>query len=147
MIKTILIGIYLIIPVILFSILVFPYWLVTWLKLGRWADPYVKMLGAAYSRHLLWLGGAKVAVTGLENIPKDRRDICFISNHQSYVDIPFIVGYIPRLTGFGQRPSCTRSPSFGSLKALDAETGEGKRKIRDRHDHAGSKSIRDGHPL
>jgi len=109
----------------------------------------VKMLGAAYSRHLLWLGGAKVAVTGLENIPKDRRDICFISNHQSYVDIPFIVGYIPRLTGFVAKAELYKVPFLRIwLKALGCvklERGSGRSAIA--MISAGSKSIRDGHPL
>ncbi len=148
MLKTILLGIYLIVPVLLFSILVFPYLLIVWLKLGKWADPYVKSLGAAYSRHLLWLGGGRVTVRGLENIPA-RKDICFISNHQSYVDIPLIVGYIPRLTGFVAKSELFKVPFLRIwLKALGCvklNRGSGRSAIAMISE--GSKSIRDGHPL
>ena len=73
-----------------------------------------------WSPALLWAGGAKLSVEGLENIPLNQA-VIFVSNHQSTVDIPVlfsvlplnlrfvakhVLGYVPflgwylRLTGF-----------------------------------------------
>lgn len=38
--------------------------------------------------------GARVTVEGLENVPRDQACV-FVANHQSYLDIPAIWGYVP----------------------------------------------------
>ncbi len=43
--------------------------------------------------------GSKLKVTGLENIPADG-SICFMGNHQSYFDIPVLLGFMGRPLGF-----------------------------------------------
>lgn len=43
---------------------------------------------------LLWAGGAKLEVQGLENVPKDR-SVILVSNHQSTLDIPAIFVALP----------------------------------------------------
>ncbi len=59
---------------------------------------YVNRLASAWGRLIIKAGGGSVAVSGLENLPKDNR-ICFITNHQSYIDIPVILGWIPKPMG------------------------------------------------
>lgn len=48
---------------------------------------------------IMKVSGAKVTVTGLENIPKDTT-VLFVSNHQSYFDIPLIISAIDVPKGF-----------------------------------------------
>ncbi|MCX7788580.1 MAG: 1-acyl-sn-glycerol-3-phosphate acyltransferase [Spirochaetes bacterium] len=52
-----------------------------------------------WARHFLWVVGAKVQVEGVDRIPKEGR-LCFISNHQSALDILCILGYSGRTPGF-----------------------------------------------
>jgi len=47
-------------------------------------------LAKAWARSLLWIAGVKVAVEGLENVPPGGSYV-FISNHQSYFDVPAIL--------------------------------------------------------
>lgn len=43
--------------------------------------------------------GSKLKITGLENIPAEG-PICFIGNHQSYFDVPVLLGFMGRPMGF-----------------------------------------------
>jgi len=47
-----------------------------------------------WSPALLWAGGAKLSVEGLENIPNNQA-IVFVSNHQSTIDIPVLFSILP----------------------------------------------------
>jgi len=79
---------------------------------------YIHSIGAMYSRHLFWVFGFKVEVSGIENLPKEN-NICFISNHQGYSDIPLIIGFIPKKVGFIAKKELARIPMMNIwLKAL-----------------------------
>lgn len=47
-----------------------------------------------WCRMIAVTGGARIRVRGLENLPRDQACVV-IANHQSYLDIPAIWGYIP----------------------------------------------------
>ena len=53
----------------------------------------------SWANFIMKISGAKVTVTGLENIPKDTT-VLFVSNHQSYFDIPLIMSAIDVPKGF-----------------------------------------------
>ena len=56
-------------------------------------------------------------VTGLENIPEE--PVLFVSNHQSYADIPLFVAAIDRQIGFIAKADLIKIPIFGSwIKAV-----------------------------
>ena len=75
-----------------------PYLLMRLFRLRRLWRPYVIAVAGAWGRHLLYMAGARVEVAGLENLPAHDR-LCFVSNHQSYLDILLITGYIPKTVG------------------------------------------------
>lgn len=52
-----------------------------------------------WARSLFRLGGGKVTVIGSENLPKED-GLCFVANHEGMGDIPLVLGYIPKITGF-----------------------------------------------
>ncbi|MBQ7915891.1 MAG: 1-acyl-sn-glycerol-3-phosphate acyltransferase [Firmicutes bacterium] len=52
---------------------------------------------------------ARVVYHGLENIPEDRA-VFFVSNHQSYFDIPIIIEVMDRATGFIAKDSLGKAP-------------------------------------
>lgn len=62
-------------------------------------DKYIYFLASTWARNINRAAGAKVIVSGLENIPKGNK-LCFIANHQGGFDIPLILGYMPRVIGF-----------------------------------------------
>jgi 1-acyl-sn-glycerol-3-phosphate acyltransferase len=52
-----------------------------------------------WSRFCLFVIGAKIKLSGLENIPKDNI-YCVVSNHQSGLDIPILMSIFPWTLGF-----------------------------------------------
>jgi len=79
------------------------------LGLQKTADYMVSRNTLAWSKGSLFLAGVKYKVYGKENIPK-HSDICIVSNHQSYFDIPFILGNIPKVIGFISKKELSKIP-------------------------------------
>jgi 1-acyl-sn-glycerol-3-phosphate acyltransferase len=112
------------------------------------SDKYINYIGALYSRHLFFMFGWKVKISGLENLP-EANNICFVSNHQGFADIPLIVGYIPKKVGFIAKQELRRIPMLNIwMKALGCV-------LINRKDvrqsllviEKGSKQIQKGHPM
>ena len=60
---------------------------------------FIQKVTHSWANFIMKLSGAKVTVTGLENIPKDTT-VLFVSNHQSYFDIPLLMSAIDIPKGF-----------------------------------------------
>lgn len=58
-------------------------------------DAAVDRIVRNWARRLLFIAGAKVKVTGTENIPTDRTCV-FASNHQSFFDILVLLAYLDK---------------------------------------------------
>ena len=67
--------------------------------LRRAKERYVHAVSSTWARFVLFLGGVKVEVRGMERLP-EAQNLCIVANHQSYFDIPLIMASIPRLVGF-----------------------------------------------
>ena len=65
-----------------------------------------------WSPVLLWAGGAKLEVEGLENLDKSKSYI-FVSNHQSTIDIPALFRAIPWDTRFVAKSQLKWVPMLG----------------------------------
>jgi len=112
------------------------------------SDAYIHSIGALFSRHLFWVFGFKVQVSGIENLPKEN-NICFVSNHQGLADIPLIVGFVPKTVGFIAKKELGRIPMLNIwMKALGCV-------LIDRKDirqslkviEKGRQQIQKGHPM
>jgi len=57
-------------------------------------SPAVTFWATPWSAGLLWAGGVKLKVEGIENIPKNQA-VIFASNHQSTADIPVLFSILP----------------------------------------------------
>ncbi len=60
---------------------------------------YIHKITKKWACTVMKISGAKIDVSGLENIPKDKT-ILFISNHQSNFDIPLLMSVIDVPKGF-----------------------------------------------
>lgn len=62
-------------------------------------DAILTELVPLWARYICETTGTKVVVKGLEKLPGDSA-VVFIANHQGYMDIPVIYGYIPKFISF-----------------------------------------------
>jgi 1-acyl-sn-glycerol-3-phosphate acyltransferase len=82
---------------------------------GRQAarDKILFLTVRTWARLLIAFAGARVAVSGLENLPAQGGTL-FISNHQGAFDIPLLLGYVPGLKGFVSKKEASRLPIVGA---------------------------------
>ena len=66
-----------------------------------------------WARQMLAAAGAKIEVSGLENLP-ERGGVLFVANHQGAFDIPLLIGYIPGVKGFVSKKENFRLPIVSS---------------------------------
>ncbi|MGM0431520.1 MAG: lysophospholipid acyltransferase family protein [Spirochaetota bacterium] len=117
--------------------------------LRRWADPILRVNGVLLSKGIICALGGRVHVIGSDNIPKDESRICFVSNHQSYADIPLLVSYLPMLVGFITKVELRKIPILRSwIRALGCvyiDRSSTRSSIQAIFD--GVERIKQGHPL
>ena len=75
------------------------YLLLKVLLLKKWSDSYLIAVCNLWGHIVLGSTGSRVQIVGRENIPDDTA-FCLMANHQSSLDIPLIIGFIPRVIGF-----------------------------------------------
>lgn len=110
---------------------------------------WIRLHGVLLSRGILASLGGKVTVSGVEYLPHDERRLCFIANHQSVVDIPLIVGFLPILTGFIAKQELTKNPIMRlwmeALSCVYIDRKNPRSQVKAIID--GAKRIQEGHPL
>lgn len=74
-------------------------------------DKLVFSVAEKWGRDLINASGSTVKVIGEENIPKDQA-VLFVSNHQSYLDIPILVGFIDKPKSFIAKKDLDKFPLF-----------------------------------
>jgi 1-acyl-sn-glycerol-3-phosphate acyltransferase len=72
-------------------------------------DEYVAARVRAWAQYVISLSGGTVAVTGEENIPRDRA-VVFVGNHQGNLDIPILLGYVAKPKAFIAKIELLRVP-------------------------------------
>ena len=81
-----------------------------------------------WSKYLILPVIAKLKTSGIENIPK-HKPVIFVSNHQSYVDIPVLMASLPVSFRFIVKKEFFSAPIFGPFTrrsghlSIDRETG------------------------
>lgn len=81
------------------------------LKLFSWkaASAFLKHIARGGVKMMFFIGNIQMKVKGIENLPRSNK-ICFVSNHQSYLDIPILVAALPRQIGFVAKKELNRIP-------------------------------------
>ena len=78
-----------------------------------WAPPL--------ARYALFLLNYRVHIEGLENLPKDQSNVCYISNHQSLLDICVYVGKLKLKASPIAKIEVLKAPYVGSFaKGIEA---------------------------
>lgn len=65
-----------------------------------------------WGRFILFVGGVRVRVEGLDHVPRDRPCI-LATNHQSNIDIPVLLSHLPVQFRFAAKDSLFRVPFLG----------------------------------
>lgn len=74
-------------------------------------DKYFREKASKWGKDLISFTKSKVTVIGEENIPKDG-GFLIVSNHQSNMDIPLLMGYLKRPIGFMAKIELSKVPIF-----------------------------------
>lgn len=76
-------------------------------------DKLVAKTAKKWGRDLVNASGSKVNVIGEENVPKDQA-VLFVSNHQSNLDIPILLGFIDKPKAFIAKVELNKFPIFST---------------------------------
>lgn len=81
-----------------------------------------------WGRLTFWASFNRLKIHGSENLPpKDEKNVLYVSNHLSYMDIPVLLGWVDHKASFVARKSLLKIPIFGTwLKVLGSEFLERK---------------------
>lgn len=78
---------------------------------------YLHKITTRWARRTIQSTGSKVEVIGLENIPSS--NVLLVGNHQSLLDIPLLLGYLPMPKGFIAKVEMLKAPIVrGWMKAI-----------------------------
>ena len=96
-------------------------------KKGRDAHNFARKVGTNWGKNLVWASGSKVKVIyendcekEIKKIKETGEPIILISNHQSNLDIPTLLGYLPLDFAFIAKKEMKNWPLIGGwMKALN----------------------------
>lgn len=69
---------------------------------------YVHKVAAIWGRFMVKSTFSKVEIKGLENIPEG--NVLYVGNHQGYMDIALLLGYLPKGKGFVAKIEMAKAP-------------------------------------
>ncbi len=136
------VGMILTIPILLFC------YLVKLLFGDRIADKFIYVFTRFWGRAIVSTTGARVSVTGSENVP-DAGNLCCIANHQSFFDIPLLIGWLGVPLGFIAKKELKKIPVLNGwitiIHSAFIDRSNPRRAIESIS--KGAESIRNGHPI
>jgi 1-acyl-sn-glycerol-3-phosphate acyltransferase len=132
--NTVFVGLFFIL-FMLFSILLFiPFWILKLLRLESQFHTFTHHMTSMWGRFIFALNRCSMTVTGLENLP-DHNRIIYISNHQGYADIPFLMANLPSTIGFIAKKELKRVPILGlwmmAIHCMFIDRGNFRKAMRD----------------
>ncbi len=79
--------------------------------MGMKEEQEARITGTArnWGKALVLVSGSKVQLEGADLVPRDRA-VLYVSNHQSYFDIPLLLGFVPGDKGFIAKIELARIP-------------------------------------
>ncbi len=133
MLRTIFFAIIFWIVLILSILLLIPLLLIKFFRLNKVEEKFTINFCALWSRIMFAAAGLKIVMFGKEKIPKHNR-VCFVSNHQSYGDIPMIMGCMGKRVGFIAKKELDRVPILNvwirSIHCILIDRTQGRQALR-----------------
>lgn len=78
---------------------------------------YLEKISVIWAKRMIRSTGSKVVVFGLDYVPEG--NVLYVANHQSYLDIPLMMGFAPKLKGFVAKIELAKMPIVsGWMKAI-----------------------------
>jgi len=111
MIATILYILYILVTFLMSIVFLIPYLFFLLIRSRNLVRKYVACVTGIWARNIIFMTGSRVRVSGMENLP-DSDEICLIGNHQGNIDVPLVLGYIPRRTGFIAKKELRKVPAL-----------------------------------
>lgn len=134
--------------VLFLTIFLIPIGLFNLLRLRKAAEGIIVMVVSVWAKTVFFLAGIKIEIRGREKIPGHNR-VCFVANHQSYGDIPLILGYLDKKVGFIAKGELKKVPLINlwmmALHCVFINRGQGRQSLKKIEE--GMKQIPAGHPL
>ena len=101
-----------------------------------------------WARDIVNFSGAKIKVIGEENIP-EKGGVLFVANHQSNMDIPIMIGFVPRDKGLISKIELSRVPVFSTwmkyIGCIFINRGHSREALATINE--GAESLKSGHAL
>jgi len=148
MFRTILLAFFFWIIIILYCVLFIPLGLIKLFRAQKLEEKFIILATFSWAHILFFLAGRKIVVKGREKIPAHNR-ICFIGNHQSYADIPVIMGYLGKRVGFIAKKELSRVPILNvwirAVHCVFIDRGQGRQALK--MIEKGMEQITRGYPL
>ncbi|NLD99960.1 MAG: 1-acyl-sn-glycerol-3-phosphate acyltransferase [Fibrobacter sp.] len=82
------------------------------LTFGLLSRKFARFVARLWNQHLLWVGGVKISVDGLNKLGQNKRYV-FIANHQSALDIPVLYAGLNQQVSFIAKKELFMIPIFG----------------------------------
>jgi 1-acyl-sn-glycerol-3-phosphate acyltransferase len=110
------IAVLIVVPTFILSMFVgiFPAAVMRLFGAGKTADRWMRFNGTNISRTILWSLHMKIEIKGIDRIPRDGTPVCFVSNHQSMLDIPAVIAGLKIWAGFITKQELDRIPLVNS---------------------------------
>ena len=87
------------VPIVLGSPVALIYIILVKLGLGKLLEGFIHLGSSGWAKMVLKTTGSTIKVEGLEKIP-DEKGLCFVSNHQSAIDILIVLSVLPVTVGY-----------------------------------------------
>ncbi len=90
------------------------------LKKEAAAQRWMRFNGTNIARTVLWSLGVRVKVSGVQYIPAEGSSVCFVSNHQSALDIPAVLASLAIWPGFITKAELKKVPILNAwIRAMN----------------------------
>lgn len=111
-------------------------------------EKFLSKYSSWWGKRVILSTGSHVAVSGLEHLP-EKRNVLFVSNHQSVLDIPLIFGFIPRAVGFIGKKELKKVPIINIWMMISSCVFIDRKSPRNAINaiKEAIQNIKDGHPM
>jgi 1-acyl-sn-glycerol-3-phosphate acyltransferase len=136
------------IPVIFLSPIALIYIILMKLRIGGWMEGFIHWGVSGWSKLLFKSSGSTFTVEGLDNIP-DEKGLCYVSNHQSAVDILVVLATLPETVGFVAKKQLIHYPFLNlwilAIKSVFIDRGNVRKAVQSIEN--GVESLRRGNSM